>query len=234
MRKPFSGRFAQVRFLQLAVFVLCLMLIIAVFPQALMVRSLLALAFLNTLFVTLSTVGHKPMVRGALLGVWVVGTLGMLLGEFHLTAFERVAVLTGQGAYFILIVSGIVATLRYVFKARRTSLDTIFAAVVAYLLIGIAFALLYTMMLVIDLGAFNVAGRQGVDSSAVVSSLMFYFSFVTIATLGYGDITPQLPLPQILAALEAVMGQFYIAIVIAWLVSRYVLEPNPENERKPP
>jgi hypothetical protein len=43
--------------------------------------------------------------------------------------------------------------------------------------------------------------------------------FVTIATLGYGDITPRLPLVQMLAVLEAVGGQFYVAVVIAWLVS---------------
>jgi voltage-gated potassium channel len=44
---------------------------------------------------------------------------------------------------------------------------------------------------------------------------------VTIATLGYGDITPRLPLAQMLAVLEAVIGQFYVAVVIAWLVSAY-------------
>ena len=46
-----------------------------------------------------------------------------------------------------------------------------------------------------------------------------YFSFVTIATLGYGDIVPRLPVTQMLAILEAVIGQFYMAVVVAWLVS---------------
>jgi len=93
--------------------------------------------------------------------------------------------------------------------------------------------MLYTMLMVLDPRAFNVADRLGVDSHAVVSSLMIYFSFVTMATLGYGDITPQLPLPQILSAIEAVVGQIYIAIVIAWLVSRFVMEPGQGDEGRP-
>jgi len=47
---------------------------------------------------------------------------------------------------------------------------------------------------------------------------MVYFSLVTIATLGYGDIVPKMPLSRFVAALEAVVGQFYIAILVAWLV----------------
>jgi hypothetical protein len=220
--------------MQLALFVLVLLLVIAVFPHALLVRSLVSLMFLNTLFVTLSAVGHGPKVRGVLFVVWVIGTLCVAWGELHGgERFDRLAVLAGQSAYLFLIMAGVVATFRYVITNRRASLDTIFAAVVAYLLIGIGFTLLYTMLLGLDPQAFNVADRPGFDERAALPSPLVYFSFVTIATLGYGDITPQLPLPQILAALEAVIGQFYIAIVIAWLVSRYAMEPNADSETAP-
>jgi len=57
---------------------------------------------------------------------------------------------------------------------------------------------------------------------------LIYFSFVTIATLGCGDITPRLPFAQMLAALEAVVGQFYVAVIIAWLVSVHA------SHRRPP
>lgn len=227
-------RFEHLRFLQLTLFVLVLLLVNAIFPHALLIRGLLALMFLNTLFVTLSAVGHGPMVGRALVTVWVVGTLCMAWGEFHFgERFDRLAILVGQGAYLLLILAGVAATFRYVVTTRRANLDTIFAAVVAYLLIGVGFALLYTMLLVLDPQAFNVADRPGYDDRSALPSQLLYFSFVTIATLGYGDITPQVPLPQILAALEAVIGQFYIAIVIAWLVSRYVMEPNPSGGKAP-
>jgi hypothetical protein len=53
---------------------------------------------------------------------------------------------------------------------------------------------------------------------------MLYYSYVTLATLGYGDIAPRLPLSQMLAVIEAIIGQFYIAVVIAWLMSVYVAD----------
>jgi hypothetical protein len=227
-------RVEHLRFLQLAVYVVVLLLVNAIFPHALLVRFLVSLMFLNTLFVTLSAVGHGPTVRGTLFVVWVIATVCIAWGELQVGArFDRLAVFAGQAAYLFLIMTGVVATFRYVITTRRASLDTIFAAVVAYLLIGIGFTLLYTMLLGLDPQAFNVADRPGFDERAALPSPLVYFSFVTIATLGYGDITPQLPLPQILAALEAVIGQFYIAIVIAWLVSRYAMEPNADSETAP-
>jgi hypothetical protein len=234
MMRIVPKRFEHLRFLQLAVFVLVLLLANAIFPHALVVRSLLSLMFLNTLFVTLSAVGHGPMVGRVLVGIWIIGTLCMGWGEFHSgEGGDRLAVFAGQSAYLFLIMTGVVATFRYVITTRRASVDTIFAAVVAYLLIGLGFTLLYTMLLGLDPQSFNVSDRPGFDDRAALPSPLVYFSFVTIATLGYGDITPQLPLPQILAALEAVIGQFYIAIVIAWLVSRYAMEPSPDGKKTP-
>jgi voltage-gated potassium channel len=234
MMRIVPKRFEDLRFLQLAVFVLVLLLANAIFPHGLLIRSLVALMFLNTLFVTLSAVGHGPRVRGALFVVWAIATLCMAWGEFYAGArFGWLAVFSGQSAYLFLVMTGVVATFRYVITTRRASLDTIFASVVAYLLIGLGFTLLYTILLGLDPQAFNVADRPGFDEHAALPAPLVYFSFVTIATLGYGDITAQLPLPQILAALEAVIGQFYIAIVVAWLVSRFVMETNPDSETPP-
>jgi hypothetical protein len=230
MRSIRPGRLERFRFLQLALFVLILLLVTAVFPNALLLRALLALAFLNTLFVTLSAVGHGPMLRRALFVAWLAGTALILSGGLQLfDRFDRIAILTGQGAYLLLMAAGIAATLRYVLTTRRVSLDMIFGAVVAYLLIGVGFAMFYTMLLTLDPQAFKLADPVKLGNDAALMPRMVYFSFVTIATLGYGDITPQTPFLQILAAFEAVIGQFYIAVVIAWLVSRYVMEPNPQQ-----
>ena len=58
-------------------------------------------------------------------------------------------------------------------------------------------------------------------------SEFIYFSFVTMATLGYGDITPLGRVPRTLAWIQSVTGQFYVAVVIAWLVSAL---PRPGND----
>ena len=53
---------------------------------------------------------------------------------------------------------------------------------------------------------------------------MLYFSLVTLATLGYGDILPSSPLTQMLAVVEAVIGQFFMAVLVAWLVGMFIAD----------
>lgn len=59
---------------------------------------------------------------------------------------------------------------------------------------------------------------------------MQYFSFVTLSTLGYGDILPMTPLTRILACLEAICGQFYLAVLVAGLVSVRVGQLGPPSQ----
>jgi hypothetical protein len=70
-------------------------------------------------------------------------------------------------------------------------------------------------------GSFN--GIAGVDGKAPMDTLLYY-SFITLASLGYGDITPVAPLARTLAYLEVVGGQFYIAIMLAGLVGLFLHE----------
>ncbi len=63
------------------------------------------------------------------------------------------------------------------------------------------------------------------DLGAQLTELMYY-SFVTITTLGYGDLTPLKPMVRTLAYLEAILGQFYVAILVAWLVGMYLSSKN--------
>ena len=63
------------------------------------------------------------------------------------------------------------------------------------------------------------------DLGAQLTELMYY-SFVTITTLGYGDLTPLKPMVRTLAYLEAILGQFYVAVLVAWLVGMYLSGKN--------
>jgi hypothetical protein len=73
-------------------------------------------------------------------------------------------------------------------------------------------------------------GRSALDSSAH-SAKILYYSFVTLTTLGYGDITPVSELAQMMAVAEAVIGQLYIAIFIARLVALYVASDRARGGR---
>jgi hypothetical protein len=75
---------------------------------------------------------------------------------------------------------------------------------------------------------------HGLTSTAIGAqfSELMYFSFVTITTLGYGDLIAVKPLARTVAFLEAIVGQFYVAMLVAWLVSMYLFEKN-QHRKKP-
>jgi hypothetical protein len=112
-----------------------------------------------------------------------------------------------------------------VFRKHVASIHSIFGVISAYLLLGLAWALLYWGLGNIDarslLGdTLRAAGSQAGSSDEVIQfSKCIYFSFVTMSTLGYGDITPATPVAQTLTWMQSVVGQFYMAVLVALLVS---------------
>jgi hypothetical protein len=107
--------------------------------------------------------------------------------------------------------------LKNIFAARVIDINTLSAAISVYLLIGIVFTCLFIAIFHIRPDSFGI---PNLNSEYVVVHLMYY-SFVTITTLGYGDILPTSSLTKMLAATEAIAGVFYIAILISRLVSLY-------------
>jgi voltage-gated potassium channel len=94
--------------------------------------------------------------------------------------------------------------------------ERIFAALDAYLMIGLMFAICYAVLDKVDPASFGSPSEIDLTMDRAI-----YFSFVTIATLGYGDIVPLGGLARGLAILEAVTGQMYLAVLVAWLVSLF-------------
>jgi hypothetical protein len=112
-------------------------------------------------------------------------------------------------------VIGIFATLvmKQFLVLGRTASHRISGAIVVYLLIGVVWARMYQIAGLLIPGAFHMPG-----SGTTLTSYL-YFSFVTLATIGYGDISPVHPVTRNLAVVEAITGQMYIAVLIARLVS---------------
>jgi voltage-gated potassium channel len=93
--------------------------------------------------------------------------------------------------------------------------NKIVGAICIYLLLGLIWAILYVFIAEIIPGAFNgIAQAPWIENFATA----IYFSFVTITTLGYGDISPAMPLARFLVFMEAIIGVFYMAILVASLI----------------
>ncbi|HUK39444.1 MAG TPA: potassium channel family protein [Candidatus Acidoferrales bacterium] len=111
------------------------------------------------------------------------------------------------------------AALRFAMGATEVDAEHLYAALSAYLLAGIFFAIAYWGLEQIVPGTFASAGNFSRMSA-------IYFSFVTLATLGYGDIIPRSDIARGLAIVEGVGGQLFLAVLVARLVSLYVRGKN--------
>ncbi len=114
---------------------------------------------------------------------------------------------------------------RHVFNWRDTDLNCLTGAVCVYLLLGLIWALVYELMAFLwPNGSFQGLSLQ--DNSFQFDSFL-YFSFVTLTTAGYGDITPLNPIIRTIAYLEMITGQFYMAILVSGLVAHFMGQRMP-------
>ena len=126
---------------------------------------------------------------------------------------------TMSGLPFLIYVTSVVY--RHVLRAKTVTGDTISGAICVYLLLGIVWASGYRFLEALNPGSFS--GPMGIDPATGAEIPAYvYFSFTTLTTLGYGDITPITSPAKAVAILEAVVGPLYIAILISTLVSKFV------------
>ncbi len=114
----------------------------------------------------------------------------------------------------VLTIAIIVVIALSVVEKGEVNQQSIIGAVCVYLLLGMLFVFVYGAVAALGHGAFFAQGTDG------TRSLRLYFSFVTLATLGYGDYTPAGNFGHALAVIEALLGQLYLVTVVALLVSR--------------
>ena len=108
------------------------------------------------------------------------------------------------------------------------TLDTIAGAVCVYLLLAVIWALIFSLLELVHPGSFLSDGRMLPSSSRhrAVSPTLLYLSVVTLSTLGYGDVLPVTEQARMLAAIEAIIGQLYLAVLIARLVGIEASRPR--------
>ena len=132
--------------------------------------------------------------------------------------------------YVILLIFG------FLFATERVTLNTIAASLCIYFLIAIVWAEIYSIMEIANPGSFKITTLDTQDVLLELggegTALSLYYSLVTLTTLGYGDIVPKTAPARMFAAMEAVTGQMYLAVLVARLVGMHIIHSR-EQLRRP-
>ncbi len=150
------------------------------------------------------------------------------------TMAQNTAVLSLTSVFFVFLIWNLLHDIN---KSDRPTSEKVFGALCAYIFIGLLFALIFAHLEYRDPGSFYISNDLLAERAANESSqlnIFTYFSFVTMTTLGYGDITPISEHARTLAWLEALIGQLYLAVMVAGFVAVHISVTMKKHRGDPP
>jgi len=199
-------------------------LLIPAFFSQLENSTLTQILFLSLLLSTLYSVAHdrKLLIFGIILTI--ISQWGLLTpGQSQ--SLQYVA---GLVCALLFLFTVIIVILRDIINTHEIQIDTMFGAVATYLLIGVAWALVYYIADILYPHAVTINTELPDQSLELKGKSDFsyynYFSMVTMTSLGYGDIIPTHPVTRALATYQVVLGQMFIAILVARLVGIHLVK----------
>lgn len=153
-------------------------------------------------------------------------SLALLLSAILHSAFSsHAAILVAFAGLIALSAISVVLGVRWLFASARITVATLLSAVSVYLLVGVTFGLSYVAIYFYEPSAFSGVSPAG--RSAETAELVYY-SLGTLSTSAFGDILPTHPMTRLLANIEAVTGQLYMAVLVAILITGYASGPRTE------
>ena len=153
--------------------------------------------------------------RNTILWIAIVATLTEWIA-FYLQMPLLVSISLGVNLIFFTLV--VVKMIMQIAGTKEVNVRVIVESINGYLLLGIVFSIIVSFISIIQPEAYNLS--SGFNSDVSQASNYIYYTFVTLTTLGYGDIVPQISVTKSLAILISITGQIYIAIIIAMLVGK--------------
>ena len=221
-------RLSHVRF-SAAQLLIALVLLFAAAPLVQGMRNgliievvLLTVVLISAVF-AVGTSGRRLWIGGLL----CLATVGARWSSHFFPNFVPVWVFHAAAIPFLLFV--VMQILRFILHAPQVNSEVLCAAIAAYLLLGLLWALNYILVGQLSPDAF--AFSTGPEAVRKMDSFnAFYFSFVVLSTVGFGDISPVSPTARTLAVMESVTGVFYVTVLVARLVAMY----TPKSHRAPP
>ena len=226
MPKHFKIPFTQIHIGRFFFLLISMVLMFALRP---FLESFVRISYLMDIFffvIFLSAVYAVSQKRSTFIIALVMALLiEILIWLGHLTDISSLRTI---GNFLAILFTGYTATviLSYLFTEDEITSDVIMGAICVYFLIGLAWAFIFFTLELFQPGSFQMPQGQGIDLSH-----FSYYSYVTLTTLGYGDITPISTQARSLALLEAIMGQLYLAILVARLVGIHIAQGVSRNKR---
>jgi voltage-gated potassium channel len=212
---PFSNICFKARFLSLLIFIITLLVVGPLIEEFFKLRFLMDILWSAVFVSAIYAVSQKKhhILIGVLLALPMLGSIW----SRYFVQYPALELVGGLcGAAFILFT--IVQMLIFIYNQKEVSRDLIVGAAVVYLLMAIMWTFIFIAVETLHPGSFSIPEIQNIETSRN----FLYYSFVTITTLGYGDITPVTSLARSLCILEAVIGQLYLVVQVAWLVGVHV------------
>ena len=218
--QPYSNpidRLAQSkkRFLVLLCLILGLMVIVPILQRFIAIRIFIDI-FLTAIFISMVytfSYNKVHVIAGVFLAIVMLASLWLQYLDPNQWIMP-VGMLAG--VVFVLMV--IASIINLILQSEEVCREVIYAAILLYLLAALLWAFIYTFLELVDPASFNVE----LNHSDGYLTVFQYYSFVTITTLGYGDITPVTDVAKAFSVLEAVIGQLYLVVAVAWLVGMHV------------
>jgi hypothetical protein len=166
----------------------------------------------------------RDIVTASIFGfLWIIGIFTNFL--LYRTNVDLVEENLPPGILFFGFVT--VRILAHILRTKEITSETLYAATCVYILLGITWATAFFLVEKFNPGSFHTSHGE----NSINSSDMIFFSFVTLTTTGYGDITAVSSEARSLALLEAIAGQLYLAILVARLVSLYSLKFSKSEDK---
>ncbi len=176
---------------------------------------LFVLAALLALFIAIQRSGLKLRIY---LGISSIVLLWSVFWDLH-PGLEKIFLYSlCISTYFIFIIF----IIHDLLKTKEITKAEIFSLINCFFIVATSFSFVYEIIYYVIPGSFAFGTHNIYDHS-----IFLYYSFVTITTLGYGDVVPISPFARHIAIIEAIFGQFYIAIVVAYILSRYIQRKTP-------
>ena len=191
------------------------------------------IAGLTVLFVTGLIINRRyPLIllSGCIMAILALPMMWATLFVNHVGIFVPGCVL--GGAFFALTA---IVVMWGVLRWFTATVDSVYGALSAYLLLGLAWAMFYWGLDAVDATALNIPHRRTLpvtvgDKELTSFSQLTYFSFVCMSSLGFGDISPRTGIAETLTWLQSVLGQFYLATLVARIVGAIpLLRPKVED-----